>query len=100
MEDVILIIWFFFILIVPVGLWDTAGQEDYDRLRPLSYASADVFLACFTVTTRSTLDNIENKWIPELKHYGRKVPIILVGCKKDLRTGKGGNFVSTEEGRK
>ncbi|XP_050002147.1 rho-related GTP-binding protein RhoQ isoform X4 [Alexandromys fortis] len=32
-----------------LGLYDTAGQEDYDRLRPLSYPMTDVFLICFSV---------------------------------------------------
>ena len=82
-----------------VGLWDTAGQEDYDRLRPLSYSNAHVFIACFNLTNQDSLTHIEEKWVPELRHYGRKVPIILVGCKKDLRTNKGSKEeVSTSEG--
>jgi len=32
-----------------VGLWDTAGQEDYDRLRPLSFPATDVFVVCFCI---------------------------------------------------
>ena len=82
-----------------VGLWDTAGQEDYDRLRPLSYANAHVFIACFNLTDQNSLTHIEEKWVPELKHYGRKVPIILVGCKKDLRMNKSSkDEVSFNEG--
>jgi Ras-related C3 botulinum toxin substrate 1 len=37
---------------VNLGLWDTAGQEDYDKLRPLSYPQTDVFLICFAVNSR------------------------------------------------
>ncbi|KOB73067.1 putative rac gtpase, partial [Operophtera brumata] len=44
---------------VSLGLWDTAGQEDYDRLRPLSYPQTDVFLICFSVTSPSSYENRE-----------------------------------------
>ena len=36
---------------VGLVLWDTAGQEDYNRLRPLSYPNTDVFLLCYDNTT-------------------------------------------------
>ena len=35
---------------INLGLWDTAGEEDYDRLRPLAYPQTDVFLACFSIS--------------------------------------------------
>ncbi|CAI0557839.1 unnamed protein product [Linum tenue] len=70
---------------VNLGLWDTAGQEDYNRLRPLSYRGADVFLLAFSLTSRASYENIHKKWIPELRHYAPNVPILLVGTKLDQR---------------
>jgi Ras-related C3 botulinum toxin substrate 1 len=70
---------------VQLGLWDTAGQEDYDRLRPLSYPQTDVFLVCFSVVNPTSLENVEFKWHKELQHHALNVPIILVGTKTDLR---------------
>jgi len=67
------------------GLWDTAGQEEYDRLRPLSYPQTDVFLAMFSVVNPSSFHNVADKWIPEIRHYCPDVPIVLTGSKIDLR---------------
>ncbi|XDB55481.1 hypothetical protein AB1E18_008944 [Capra hircus] len=71
---------------VELALWDTAGQEDYDRLRPLSYPDTDVILMCFSVDSPDSLENIPEKWVPEVKHFCPNVPIILVANKKDLRS--------------
>lgn len=46
---------------VQLALWDTAGQEDYERLRPLAYAKAHVILVGFSVDTPDSLDNVKNK---------------------------------------
>lgn len=73
---------------INLGLWDTAGQEDYDRLRPLSYPQTDVFLLCFSITSPPSFDNVGKKWYPEIKHHAPKVPFILVGTKLDLRDDK------------
>ncbi|CAI0392834.1 unnamed protein product [Linum tenue] len=66
---------------VNLGLWDTAGQEDYNRLRPLSYRGADVFILAFSLISKASYENVSKKWIPELKHYAPGVPIVLVGTK-------------------
>jgi Ras family protein A len=89
---------------VELGLWDTSGSEDYDRLRPLSYPDSHVILICFSISSPDSLDNVQEKvrskllsasvlififrlsqWISEVNHFCPGLPIILVGVKKDLR---------------
>ncbi|KAF5397456.1 hypothetical protein EG68_04852 [Paragonimus skrjabini miyazakii] len=70
---------------VELALWDTAGQEDYDRLRPLSYPDTHVILMCYSIDSPDSLSNIKEKWAPELKHFCPNVPIVLVGNKSDTR---------------
>ena len=57
----------------------------HDRLRPLSYPDTDVILMCFSIDQPDSLENIPEKWVPEVKHFCPNVPIVLVGNKKDLR---------------
>jgi len=68
-----------------LGLWDTAGQEDFDRLRPMSYPQTDVFLVCFSIIAPSSFENARAKWFPEVFHHCPNTPVILVGTKLDLR---------------
>ncbi|KAI9226367.1 MAG: signal transducer [Piptocephalis tieghemiana] len=81
---------------VELALWDTAGQEDYDRLRPLSYPETDVVLICFALDAPPSLSNVLERWHPEVAHFCESVPIILVGCKSDLRDS-GKSLVPVEQ---
>ncbi|XP_035523520.1 rho-related GTP-binding protein RhoF [Morone saxatilis] len=73
---------------IKLNLYDTAGQDDYDRLRPLSYQEANLILVCFDVTNPTSYENVLIKWHPEVKHFCRDTPVILIGCKTDLRKDK------------
>ncbi|KAG8750110.1 hypothetical protein FRC14_000807, partial [Serendipita sp. 396] len=54
--------------LIEIDIVDTAGQEDYERIRPLAYPGADIVLICFSVDNPDSLDNIQEKWVPEVKH--------------------------------
>jgi len=95
--------------VVNLQLWDTAGQEDYDRLRPLSYPGTNVFLVCFSVISESSFSNVKERWYPELNHHCPETPIVLVATKIDLRDNpkilkelseKGKSPISFEEGQR
>lgn len=73
---------------VELALWDTAGQEEYDRLRPLSYPETDVIFVCFAIDSPHSLENVMDKWYPEVVHFCPNTPIILVGLKSDLRNNR------------
>ncbi|GAA5857080.1 hypothetical protein JCM8547_007947 [Rhodosporidiobolus lusitaniae] len=68
-----------------LSLWDTAGQEDFARLRSLSYADTNLVLLCFSVDQPVSLENVEAKWIDEIRNNCPGVKICLVALKCDLR---------------
>jgi Ras homolog gene family, member A len=54
---------------VELALWDTSGQEDYDRLRPLSYPDSHVIIICFAIDDPDTLDNVQEKVLFLIEDY-------------------------------
>jgi len=72
---------------VSLGLWDTAGQEDYDRLRPLSYPGTDVFAIVYSITSATSFRNID-KWLAETRHHCPGTPAVIVGNKCDLEDSR------------
>jgi Ras-related C3 botulinum toxin substrate 1 len=76
---------------VELSLWDTAGQEDYDRVRPIHYPGTDMFLVCYSVVTFSeayhmtSFEAVSRMWIPEITHHVPDALRLLVACKMDLR---------------
>ena len=68
-----------------INLWDTAGKEDYDRLRPLAYPHTDVLLVAFSLISRDSFNNLREKWIPEIKYHCPGIPFLIIGTKDDIR---------------
>ena len=86
---------------IEISIWDTAGQEDYERIRELTYPGTDVVLLIYSIDLPSSLENVELLWARELKRKIPETPIILVGNKTDLRENErynGRRLVRREEG--
>jgi Ras-related C3 botulinum toxin substrate 1 len=71
--------------LISLSLWDTAGQEDYEKLRVYSYPDTEVFIICYSVVNPSSFENVKTKWIKEVKKHCPETPIVLVATKLDLR---------------
>ncbi|XP_052246463.1 ras-related protein Rac1-like isoform X2 [Dreissena polymorpha] len=75
---------------IQLALWDTSGQDEFRRVRPISYSDADIILLCYSVGDTVSLGNVTTKWYPEIRENCPKQPVILVGCQKDLRDSRAG----------
>lgn len=82
---------------ISLDLWDTAGQEEFDRLRHLAYRETDIFLLCFSVVEQSSFHNLKTRWLPEVQHHSPEALIILVGLKCDLRNEQNDKQITKEE---
>ena len=78
-------------------LWDTAGQEEYDRLRPMSYAKADVVLICFALNSKESLKSVTKRWMLEINEFCPKASVVLVGTKSDLWDENAEDAITKEE---
>lgn len=71
-----------------LSLWDTAGQEEFDRLRSLSYSDTHTIMLCFSVDSRDSLENVQSKWVSEIVDHCEGVKLVLVALKCDLRSNE------------
>ncbi|KAJ3615097.1 hypothetical protein NHX12_018665 [Muraenolepis orangiensis] len=94
---------------VRLQLCDMAGEDDLERLRPLCYRSADVFLLCYSVVRPASFRGLAQRWVPEVRRHRPDAPLVLVGTQLDLREDvkvlvqlaqDRERPVSTEEGRR
>uniref|UniRef100_A0A672NPF9 Ras homolog family member U n=1 Tax=Sinocyclocheilus grahami TaxID=75366 RepID=A0A672NPF9_SINGR len=68
----------------PLSHFSFCFQDEFERLRPLCYRDAGVFLLCYSVVLPSSFRSVTSRWAPEVHHLCPGVPIILVGTRSDL----------------
>ncbi|EDO18271.1 hypothetical protein Kpol_1039p20 [Vanderwaltozyma polyspora DSM 70294] len=85
---------------ITLSLWDTAGQEEFDRLRSLSYSDTDTIMLCFSVDSRDSLENVQHKWVGEIADHCDDVKLVLVALKCDLRNEEDEDIDGTNNNRK
>ena len=80
---------------IVLDLHDTQAQEEYSRLRPLSYPNTDVFILCVSIDDIHSILNLQKRWIPELQHHAPGTPMLLCGLKTDLRENANSDQIPT-----
>ncbi|XP_029291365.1 rho-related GTP-binding protein RhoH [Cottoperca gobio] len=87
---------------ISLGLWDTAGNDNFSQIRPRSYQQADVVLVCYSVANPNSLANVRHKWMAEVRENLPRVPVLIVATKTDLReiAAHRGSCISAAEGRR
>ena len=78
-------------------IWDTAGQDEYDRLRPLSYSGANAVALTFLLNDKNTFNEIKTKWYKEAKKYCKNAALVLIGLCLDKREDGNPNHVTDKE---
>ncbi|KAG8542495.1 hypothetical protein GDO81_026620 [Engystomops pustulosus] len=68
---------------ISLRLWDTFGDHHKDRR--FAYGRSDVVVLCFSLANPYSLRHVKSMWIPEIKHFCPRTPVVLVGCQLDLR---------------
>jgi small GTP-binding protein len=76
---------------VALGLYDTSGGDENQMLRLDTYSQTNVFIIAFSIDNMKSFENVKNKWIKEVEHFGsmgikKSVPVMLVGMKSDTRS--------------
>ena len=91
---------------VSIQIWDLAGQEHFKSVRSTFYRGAQGALAVYSTVERKSFENLMN-WVDECwTNAGKKIPLIVIGNKTDLRDQFKDNpvmqqtIVTTEEGQK
>ncbi|KAJ8410964.1 hypothetical protein AAFF_G00179990 [Aldrovandia affinis] len=70
---------------ISLGLWDTAGNDIFRGIRPMSYQQADVVLLCYSVANHTSFANVRHKWIREVQEHLPDVPVLVVATQTDQR---------------
>merc|ERR1712086_442687 len=73
-----------------VDLWDTAGQENFSKLRLSAYPGSNVIMVAFDMTAPESLNNIvdaDKGWVAEIKSKVKNFDTyVLVGTKAVVMT--------------
>uniref|UniRef100_A0AAY5K4U4 Rho-related GTP-binding protein RhoH n=1 Tax=Esox lucius TaxID=8010 RepID=A0AAY5K4U4_ESOLU len=70
---------------ISLGLWDTAGNDMFRQIRPMSYQQADVILVCYSVANHASFASVRQKWIGEIRENLPRVPVLVVATQTDQR---------------